>query len=121
MASATRGIVLVVEDEPLILLAAMDVIEEAGYAVLCASSADEAIAQLESEPKIQIVFTDVEMPGSMNGIKLAATIRDRWPKVDIIITSGRVPEHDVPLPERGVFLAKPYRPTELASQLGQML
>ena len=84
------AVVLVVEDDPLVLLSAVDIIEEAGYRALQASDADEAIAILEANPDIQIVFTDIEMPGSMDGVKLAAFIRDRWPPVEIIITSGRV-------------------------------
>lgn len=121
MANDMSGIVLVVEDDPLVLLSAVDIIEEAGYTVLAASDADEAIELLESNPDIRIVFTDIEMPGSMDGMKLAACVRDRWPPVEIIVTSGRVPASDVVLPARGVFLQKPYRPQELTAQLGLMI
>lgn len=111
------GVILVVEDDPLVLLSATDILEEAGYTVLQASDADEAITLLESHPEIRIVFTDIEMPGSMDGIRLAACVRDRWPPVEIIITSGRVPSRDVDLPARGLFLPKPYRPHELTDRV----
>lgn len=82
--------VLVVEDDPLVLLSAVAMIEDAGYDVLEAANADEAIALLEDHPQIRVVFTDIEMPGSMDGLKLAAYVRDRWPPVAIIVTSGRI-------------------------------
>lgn len=120
MGNDMSTLVLVVEDDPLVLLSAVDTIEDAGYRVLEASNADDAIRLLEQHPEIRIVFTDIEMPGSMDGIKLAAFIRDRWPPVEIIITSGRVLATDVALPERGIFLAKPYQSQELKAHLSRM-
>lgn len=120
MGNDMSKLVLVVEDDPLVLLSAVDTIEDAGYRVLEASNADDAIRLLEQHPEIRIVFTDIEMPGSMDGIKLAAFIRDRWPPVEIIITSGRVLATDVALPERGIFLAKPYQSQELKAHLSRM-
>lgn len=120
MGNDMSTLVLVVEDDPLVLLSAVDTIEDAGYRVLEASNADDAIRLLEQHPEIRIVFTDIEMPGSMDGIKLAAFIRDRWPPVEIIITSGRVLATDVTLPERGIFLAKPYQSQELKAHLSRM-
>ena len=81
-------VVLVVEDEPLLLLLAGTLVEEAGQQPLYAGNADEAVAILEARPDIRIVFTDVEMPGSMDGIKLAAAIRNRWPPIQIVVVSG---------------------------------
>lgn len=120
MTHTVKAIVLIVEDEPLIRLAAVDIVEGAGFSVLEAQDADEALALLDTHTEIAIVFTDIEMPGSIDGMALAARIRDRWPPVEIILTSGRVPERDVKLPSRGVFLAKPYRPAELTGQLSRM-
>lgn len=117
MVNQFTGIILVVEDDPLVLLSAIDILEEEGYTVLQASDADEAITLLEAHPDIRIVFTDIEMPGSMDGMKLAACVRDRWPPVEIIITSGRVMSRDVALPTRGLFLPKPYRPHELTDRI----
>ena len=81
-------VVLVVEDEPLLLLLAGTLVEEAGLQPLYAGNADEAVDILEARQDIRIVFTDVEMPGSMDGIKLAAAIHNRWPPIQIVVVSG---------------------------------
>ena len=106
--------VLVVEDEPLILLDIVDYLESEGFRVLQAANAAEAIEMLEREPAISIIFTDVEMPGTMDGLKLAALVRDRWPPVKIVVTSGHKTVEITDLPDGGVFFSKPYRPEELA-------
>jgi CheY-like chemotaxis protein len=103
-----RPLVLVVEDEPLICEAIVETLEDAGFRVLIAYNADHAIMLLEAYPDIKTVFTDVRMPGSMDGMKLAAAVRDRWPPVNIIITSGDIRPSDSELPERSVFIGKPY-------------
>lgn len=100
--------VLVVEDDPLIRMDAVSMIEDAGIAVLEASDADEAIGILESRSDITVVFTDIEMPGSMNGLKLAFAVRDRWPPVAIVIASGRVLPGPEEMPAEVIFLRKPY-------------
>ncbi|MDO9367341.1 MAG: response regulator [Sphingopyxis sp.] len=120
MPNSSHTIVLIVEDDPLVLLAAVDMIEDAGFGVLQANSADAAILLLEEHSDIHIVFTDIEMPGSMNGVKLAACIRDRWPPIEIIATSGRLVADDISLPLRSVFLPKPYRAQELMGQVTAM-
>lgn len=81
--------------------------------MLEAANADDAIALLESRKDICVVFTDINMPGSMDGLRLAHAIRNRWPPVELVLTSGqvRVPRED--MPERGQFLGKPYHPSEL--------
>ena len=93
-----RPVVLIVEDEFLIRMDAVDMIRSGGFDVIEAESADEAIAILECRPDITIVFTDVQMPGSMDGLKLAAAIRGRWPPVKIVATSGLfgIGEDDLP-------------------------
>ena len=106
--------VLVVEDEPLILLDIVDYLESEGFRVLRAANAAQAIEMLEREPAISIIFTDVEMPGTMDGLKLAALVRDRWPPVKIVVTSGHKTVEITDLPDGGVFFSKPYRPEELA-------
>lgn len=98
--------VLVVEDEPLIRFIVVEDLQDAGFSTVEANDADEAIAILEVRKDIQLVFTDVDMPGSMNGAKLAAAVRDKWPPVHIIITSGKgMPDH---LLIRALFIPKPY-------------
>jgi PleD family two-component response regulator len=81
LGTSRRPVVLAVEEEPLILLLAVDMIRAAGFEPLCASNADEAISILESRNEIRIVFTDITMPGSMDGIKLAQSVRGRWPPI----------------------------------------
>ena len=99
-------VVLVVEDEPLVRMVAVEALQDAGYVTLEAGTADEAIQLMETCPEIRLVFTDVHMPGSMDGVKLAAAVQKRWPPVRIILTSAR-PEPEVDL-EDVVFLSKPY-------------
>lgn len=101
--------VLVVEDQPLLRLHAIDMIEDAGFVVLEAEDADAAIAILMLSADIQLVFTDIEMPGSMDGIQLAALVRDRWPPMHFIVTSGRDPVDASVLPVGCPFIAKPPR------------
>jgi CheY-like chemotaxis protein len=114
---ADRSIVLVVEDEPLLRMMATDLIEEAGFTVVAAASADEAVHILETRLDIRIVFSDIDMPGSMDGLKLAAAIRDRWPPIEIILTSGAVNKAGAGLPDRAVFFPKPYSHTLLIDTL----
>lgn len=98
---------LLVEDDPLILLVIEDVLQDAGHSVLSASSAESAITHLETETDISLVFTDIDLPG-MNGLQLAAHVRKRWSPVGIVIASGmRRPGPDE-MPDNAVFLPKPY-------------
>ncbi|WP_296378288.1 response regulator [Reyranella sp.] len=113
----SHATVLVVEDEPLLRLHAVMLLEEAGYATLQAGSADEAIERLESTADIRAVFTDIDLPGDMDGLRLAASIRDRWPPVELILTSGHVKIEKGQLPERGHFLPKPYTSRQLMRAL----
>ena len=114
---SSRPHVLVVEDEFFSRLHAVNLVEAAGYKAIEASNADEAIAILESRKDIRIVFTDIDMPGSMDGLKLARAVRDRWPPIELILTSGHfdVPEDEIP--ERGLFFSKPYGDREIVSAL----
>lgn len=115
-----KAIVLVVEDEPLLRMLAVDFIEDAGFAAVEAESADAAVAILESRTDIRIVFTDIDMPGSMDGIKLAAAVRDRWPPIEIVIVSGHRRSVDIELPERAVFFSKPYNVDAVTATLRSM-
>jgi two-component system, response regulator PdtaR len=98
--------VLVVEDETLIRELVAEELEEAGYTVVIANNAAQAIAILEARQDIHLVFTDIDMPGSMDGLKLAAAVRDRWPPVHIIITTGKV--RPLEIPANALFIPKPY-------------
>ena len=113
----SRQVVLIVEDEALVRMTAVDMIEEAGFEVLEATNADEAILLLEARRDITVVFTDIEMPGSMDGLKLAHAVRGRWPPIKIIATSGRYVVRDGDLPSGWLFLAKPYSSDQISSAL----
>ena len=104
----SKLVVLVVEDESFIRMQAVDMLDQAGCDVVEARNADEAIAFLETRKDIRIVFTDVEMPGSMDGLRLARAIRERWPPIELILTSGRGRIDADEIPTRGQFVPKPY-------------
>jgi two-component system, response regulator PdtaR len=109
--------VLVVEDEILIMIWVEDALRDAGYEVLTAENADEAIRILEADTTICLVFTDIDMPGSMDGLKLAAAVRKRWPPVHIVIASGKHSPTLHEMPPRAVFLSKPYLPIDMLEAL----
>jgi len=120
MASA-HYVVLVVEDEPLLRMHAAFLLEEAGYTVVEACDADVAIELLLTRTDIRLVFTDIDMPGSMDGLRLAAAIRSRWPPIEIIVTSGKLSPSATDMPPRGLFLAKPYRSEALVNAAKSLL
>ena len=115
------AIVLVVDDEPLIRMNAVDLVEQAGFVALEAANADEAIQILMGRTDIYAVFTDVQMPGSLDGIRLLKVIRDRWPPVALLVTSGQVRPQVADLPENTHFLPKPYMMGELKTHLDELI
>jgi two-component system, response regulator PdtaR len=117
MEAPSSAVVLVVEDEAVVRLDAIETLTDAGFRVMEAANADEAISILESRPDIRVVMTDIQMPGSMDGLKLAATIRNRWPPIALIVTSGRISVEPRDLPERGRFLPKPYNGARLVAAI----
>ena len=115
-----QAVVLVVEDEPLLRMAALDMVEEAGFTAITASDADEAVRILKSRPDITIVFTDIDMPGAMDGLQLAACIRDRWPPIKIIVVSGFKTPDISEVPAEAVFFSKPYSDRAIADAMRRM-
>lgn len=113
--------VLVVEDEPLIRLNIVDALEDAGYVVLEAADVAEAVAVLNAYPEIKAVFTDVDMPGSMDGLKLAAVVYANWPNTKIMVTSGHRHVTSADIPQESRFFRKPYNPATIIENLGEML
>lgn len=99
---------------------AVSVARDSGFEVLSAGTADEAIKILESRSDIRLVFTDVNMPGSMDGRRLAHAVRNRWPPVELIVTSGHRHIQSHELPDRGRFLAKPYNIEALSQAFQEM-
>lgn len=101
--------ILIVEDDQLLKLLTIDIVEEAGFATLEASNADEAIAILAAaRSDIAMLLTDVNMPGSMDGLKLAHTVRARWPYIKIVVVSARGDISAADMPVDGRFFRKPY-------------
>ncbi|MEO7223855.1 MAG: response regulator [Devosia sp.] len=105
--------VLVVEDEPIIRLGMVSSLEDAGYSVIEASNADEAIMWLAKDSEVGVVVTDVDMPGSMDGIKLAHYVRRRWPPIQLLVISGKVGVKPGELPDGARFMSKPFQDPQL--------
>jgi CheY-like chemotaxis protein len=118
--ASSRSVVLIVEDEVLLRWHAAAIVEDAGFDVVEAANADEAIAILETRSDIRVVFTDIQMPGSIDGLRLAHFVRTRWPPVHIIATSGQLKLRQDDLPKGGRYLAKPYAPSDLMGILREL-
>lgn len=116
MTNSAAKTVLVVDDEPLILMDLADTLSEAGYSVVEASTADTAMRMLEGGLHIDMLVTDVDMPGKLNGIALAAYVSISRPGVDIVIASGRISVGNT-LPPGTYFLSKPYLPRDIVGHL----
>jgi CheY-like chemotaxis protein len=110
-------VVLIVEDEPLLRMLAVEVVEKAGFVTLEAGDADEAVALLKSRPDILLLFTDINMPGSMDGLKLAHVAHDGWPPVKILVVSGQSRPRQTELPADCHFIEKPYRAAAMVEEL----
>lgn len=115
------GVVLVVEDDALIRMSAVDIVETAGFTAVEAANADAAITILEQRSDIHLVFTDVDMPGSMDGLKLAHYIRDRWPPVRLIIASGHMIVAEDEMPTGARFFGKPYADHAIARAIQRLM
>lgn len=109
----SKASVLVVEDEALVRMAIVHRLEEEGFFVLEASNADEALEILVTNLDVRLVFTDVDMPGTMDGIKLASAVRDRWPPIKIVVTSGYKHVRLDDIPAEAEFVPKPYNADRL--------
>src|ERR1700712_5549147 len=117
----TPPLVLVVEDEALLLFSVADDLRDAGYHVLEATNADDAIVLLADNPEIKLLFTDIDMPGSMDGLKLSGVVSDRYPPVRIIVTSGKHAPGADRLPAGGLFMPKPYSSNAVVEVMGRLL
>ncbi len=116
-----KAAILIVDDEPLLRMAAFDMVEDAGFEAIEAADATEAIAILESRSDIRLVFTDIEMPRGIDGLKLAALIRHRWPSIVVVVTSGRYLAREMPASGFDLFLAKPYRERDVIGAFRRLI
>ncbi|SCY92730.1 Response regulator receiver domain-containing protein [Microvirga guangxiensis] len=115
-------VVLLVEDEPLVRMTAADELEEADFQVLEAANADVAMAVLEARSdEVQVLFTDVHMPGSMDGMELAEQVHARWPHVRLLISSGYAQPAPDEIPDAGRFVPKPYRAATIVRQIHELV
>jgi CheY-like chemotaxis protein len=114
-------VVLVVEDEMLLRMKAVDMVEDAGYISAEATDADEALAILQSRSDIALLFTDVQMPGSMNGLQLAHVVHERWPPIKIILASGQLKLSGSDIPQDSRFFGKPLKSDEMIAEMRDML
>jgi len=119
--SSVPAIVLVVEDEMLLRMRAVDMVEDAGYTSLEAIDADTAFAILESRSDIALLFTDIQMPGSMDGLKLAHAVHRRWPPIKIIVVSGQLRLAKVDIPANSRFFGKPLQASEMIAEMRDMI
>jgi CheY-like chemotaxis protein len=115
------AVVLVVEDEMLLRMRAVDMVEDAGYVPVEAVDADEALAILQSRSDIALLFTDVQMPGSMTGLQLALAVHESWPRIKIILASGQLKLSKSEIPENSRFFGKPLDSGEMIAEIREML
>lgn len=118
---STGRTILIVEDEALIRFDLIDFFEAAGFRVVEAESADEAVAILDHDALIQVVLTDVQMPGSMDGLRLAHHIRNRFPPTLLVVTSGVLQPGKTELPTNSFFVAKPINRRQVLDRIEHML
>jgi two-component sensor histidine kinase/CheY-like chemotaxis protein len=113
--------VLVVEDEMVMRMRAVDIVEDAGFTPVEAVNADEALSILESRSDISLLFTDIQMPGSMDGLVLAHAVHKRWPSIKIILVSGQAKLSDADKPANSRFFGKPLEVTQMIAELREMV
>ena len=116
-----KPLVVVVEDEPLIRFTATEYLHSAGWQTLEAENAQEGKRLVEEHPEARVLFTDVNLPGSMNGLELATVVNRDHPSIELVVTSGRHRFADDELPDDGTFLPKPYLEADLIRVLNQKL
>jgi CheY-like chemotaxis protein len=116
----TAARILLVEDDPMLRLGACAVLMDAGYEVLEAADGDAAIAILEADSDISLMISDIQMPGTLDGVALAHAVRRRWPPIEVLLTSGRYIPGPGELPERVRYLPKPFAAPELLAEVDQL-
>ena len=119
--SCIPAVVLMVEDEMMLRMCVIDMVEDAGYTPIEARGVDEAVAILESRSDIALMCTDIQMPGSMDGLELAHTVRARWPSIKIIVVSGQLNPLGIDLPPCSRFFGKPLEAGKMIAQMRSMI
>jgi len=119
--AAVPAVVLVVEDEMLLRMRAVDMVEDAGFTSVEAVDADEAVAILESRSDIALLLTDIQMPGTMDGLGLARSVHERWPPIKIILVSGQLTLANIDIPADSRFFGKPLDAKDLIAEMQSMI
>ena len=119
--SCIPAVVLIVEDEMMLRMSAVDMVEDAGYTPLEAQDAAEAVAILESRSDVALICTDIQMPGQMDGMGLAHAVHERWPTIGIIVVSGQLNLPHLDLPPRSRFFGKPLEARQMIAQMRSMI
>ena len=119
--STVPAVVLVVEDEMLLRMRAVDMVEDAGFTSVEAVDADQAIAILKSRSDIALLFTDIQMPGQMDGLGLAHAVHERWPPIKIILVSGQLKLAKIDIPADSQFFGKPLAASEMIAEMQNMI
>lgn len=118
---AKNPVVLIVEDEPLVRELEADILIGAGFRLIESKTADEAFEILRRGAEVQVVFTDVDMPGSIDGFEFARLVHQGWPEVAIVVSSGKMRPGPADLPQNAIFVPKPYRPAQLVEKIREAL
>lgn len=118
MTDLKNTVVLLVDDEPVIRMVASQGLEDAGFEVIEADCAESALEILKTRADVGVLFTDVNMPGALDGLDLARLVHERWPAIQLVLTSGR--GLSVPVPDDGRFVAKPYSIEEMTEVVTQV-
>lgn len=113
--------VLVVEDDALVRMHGSDIFEEAGFRVIEANSADDALAMLGEGAEVHLLFSDVDMPGSIDGLELARIVHDRWPRIHLLVTSGHHRLNDADVPGLGKFVRKPWQQEAIMTGVARLV
>ena len=119
--STHRTTVLVVDDEPIVLMDAVQSLEDAGFEVVDAHDGENALAKLEERPDIAALFTDVNMPGRFDGVELARMAHKRRPEMALVITSAATRLQEADIPDDGRFVPKPYDGRQVAELIRRLL
>jgi len=119
--SRSPAVVLIVEDETMLRMHAVDMVEDAGYTPIEALDTDDAVAILESRSDVALIYTDIQLPGSMDGLGLARTVHKRWPAIKIILVSGQLNPSSTDLPPCSRFFGKPLQAWQIIAELRSMI
>jgi two-component system, response regulator PdtaR len=119
--STDHSTILIAEDDELIRLHASQLLEDNGYTVVEADSAEEALKVMEKRKDVRLLFTDIQMPPGCDGLELARQVHTRWPNVLLVITSGQIQPTKAEIADHGRFIRKPYRAKELLGEIDELI